>query len=418
MLKTHSWPTSGLAVLAFALIAAAGCNRNDSSQSKSGIGGLLGSIASGAQQQQSAHDPCTLVSADEAAPYVGPLTVQPYRATDDNKPAVDGETCVYRGTNGRTFVITPDWTGGQMMGRVMQIPNAVGKVLAKGAPGMDTMANRISQQGIPGPWDQASFMPTGVLTAVKGQTSVIVDVSGASGQKSDAVAIATIAMGRVGHPLGYDGAKAVAMVPVPKAHPANACDLVPRAEVEAAIGPLSAAPVPDSTGDGCTYQVSTPEGSRTYPVAFTWTGGGHSYNVMKHMMSTVGGMLGAPSSTPMDTMKPTGNMGAMMGAMMKMATSAGQPHSNAPSPLDTMKPTAANLQKAMAMANKPTTAPGAVTTVGFTTDTTLQGPWDNASLLHGTQLLAVRNDVMVAMTLETADYNKAKALLATICTHL
>ena len=417
MPRTLSWPTTGLAVLASTLLVVAGCNRSDSSQSKSGIGGLLGSIGGGGQQ--SAQDPCTLVSADEAAPYVGTLTVPPYRATDgDNKPAVDGTTCVYRGTSGRMFVITPDWTGGQMMGRVMQIPNAVGKALAKGAPGMDTLANRVSQQGIPGPWDQASFMPTGVLTAVKGQTSVIVDVSGASGQKSDAVAIATIAMGRVGHPLGYDGAKAVAMVPAPKAHPANACDLVPRSEVEAAIGPLSAAPVPDSAGDGCTYQVSTPEGSRTYPVAFTWTDGGHSYNMMKHMMSTVGGMLGAPTSSPLDTMKPTGNMGAMMGALQKMAVSAGQPHSNAPSPLDTMKPTAANLKKAMAMASTPTTAPGAATTVGFTTVTTLQGPWDNATLLHGTQLMAVRNDVMVAMSLETADYTKAKALLATICTHL
>ena len=134
------------------------------------------------------------------------------------------------------------------------------------------------------------------------------------------------------------------------------------------------------------------------------------------MMSTMGSMLGTPTSTPLDTMKPTGNMGAMMGALMKMAGSAGKP--SGPSPLDTMKPTAANMKSAMNIASTPTTAPGAVTTVGFTTDTTLQGPWDGASLLHGTQLLAVRNDVMVAMSLETADYAKAKALLATICTHL
>ncbi len=301
-----------------------------------------------------------------------------------------------------------------MMGRVAQLPNALGKALAKGAPGMDSLANRVSQQGIPGPWDQASFLPTGVLTAIKGQTFVIVDVSGASGQKSDAVAIATIAMGRVGHPLSYDGAKAVAMVPAPKQHPSNACDLVPRGEVEAAIGPLSAAPAGDSTE--CTYQVSTPQGSRSYPVAFAWEDGGHAYNMQKHMMSTMGSMLGTPTSTPLDTMKPTGNMGAMMGALMKMAGSAGKP--SGPSPLDTMKPTAANMKSAMNIASTPTTAPGAVTTVGFTTDTTLQGPWDGASLLHGTQLIAVRNDVMVAMSLETADYVKAKALLATICTHL
>jgi len=417
MTRTRSWPLCGLALAASAVILAAGCNRGDSSQSQSAVGGLLGSIAA-AGGTASAQDPCTLVSAAEAAPYVGTLTVPPYRATDDNKPAADGTACVYRGTNARVLAIRPDWHGGQMMGHVMQLPNVVGKVLAKGAPGMDSLANRVSQQGIPGPWDQASFMPTGVLMAVKGQTLVTVDVSGASGQKSDAVAIATIAMGRVGHPLSYDGAKAVAQLPAAKAHPSNACDLVPRAEVEAAIGPLSAAPVSDSTGTECTYQVSTPQGSRSYPVAFTWEDGGHAYNMQKHMMSTMGAMLGAPTSTPMDTMKPTGNMGAMMGALMKMAGSASEPHTNAPSPLDTMKPTAANMKAAMRIASTPTTAPGAVTTVGFTTDTTLEGPWDNASLLHGTELLAVRNDVLVAMSLQTADYEKAKALLATICTHL
>lgn len=416
MPRMRSWPLSGLAVVT-SMLAIAGCNRADnSSQPKPGSSGGVGSIAS---SEAAGQDPCTLVSASEAAPYVGPLIMPPYRATDDDdKPAVDGNACVYRGTNARSFFIRPDWTGGRMMNKVSNIPNAVGTALAKGAPGMDTLGNRIAQHGEPGPWDQATFMPGGTLFVTKGDTLLTVDVSGASGQKSDAIAIATIAMGRVGHPLGYDGGKAVSMMPAPKAHPANACDLVPRPEVEAAIGPLSAAPLPDSTGEECTYQVATAEGSRTYPVAFTWSNGGHAYNIQKHMMATVGSVLGLPTSSPMDTMKPTGNMGAMMGAMMKMVGSAGQPHSNAPSPLDTMKPTAANMKKAMAMASTPTTAPGAATTVGFTTDTTLQGPWDNASLLHGTQLLAVRNDVLVAMTLETADYAKAKALLATICTHL
>ncbi|HKT08505.1 MAG TPA: hypothetical protein VJR24_11460 [Gemmatimonadaceae bacterium] len=414
MRGTRSWPLSGL-VVASIVIGATACDRGDTSQSpsQSTAGGLAGSLARSRAKSQ---DPCTLVSAAEAAPYVGTLIIPPYRATQDNKPATDGAACVYRGTNARVFVVTPNWTGGQMMGRVMQLPNAVGKELAKGAPGMDSLTNRISQQGIPGPWDQATFMPTGMLTAVRGQTSIEVDVSGASGQKSDAVAIATIAMGRVGHPLSYDGANAVSMVPAPKPHPPNACDLVPRAEIEAAIGPLSAPPVGDSTGAECTYQVSTPEGSRSYPVAFTWEDGGHAYNMQKHMMAMMGSMLGTPTSTPLDTLKPTGNVGAMMGALMKMAASAGKP--SGPSPLDTMKPTAANMKSAMRIASTPTTAPGAVTTVGFTTDTTLQGPWDGASLLHGTQLIAVRNDVMIAMSLETADYVKAKALLATICTHL
>ena len=63
-------------------------------------------------------------------------------------------------------------------------------------------------------------------------------------------------------------------------------------------------------------------------------------------------------------------------------------------------------------------APGAATQVGFKTDTNLQGPWDSAMLMHGTQLFAVKNDIMVGMDLQSADYDKAKALLAVVCSSL
>ena len=101
------------------------------------------------------------------------------------------------------------------------------------------------------------------------------------------------------------------------------------------------------------------------------------------------GLLGTPASTPMDTMKPTGPMGAMMSGMIKMVT--GAPKSQ---------------------------AAGAASTVGFSTDTTLQGPWDRAALIHGTQLIAVRHDVFVGMDLQSADYQKAKALMVAICSRL
>jgi len=63
-------------------------------------------------------------------------------------------------------------------------------------------------------------------------------------------------------------------------------------------------------------------------------------------------------------------------------------------------------------------AGGPVGTVGFKTDTALKGPWDNAALLHGTQLVAVKHDVFVGMTLTSADYDRAKALLSAICSRL
>jgi hypothetical protein len=115
--------------------------------------------------------------------------------------------------------------------------------------------------------------------------------------------------------------------------------------------------------------------------------------MLKHSMATVGGVMGTPSSSPLDTMKLPPQMQATIGGMMKMIGGG----------------SGAGGAKA---------APGAVATVGFRTDTTLAGPWDNAALLHGTQLIAVRHDVFVGMSLQSADYEKAKALLAAICSRL
>jgi hypothetical protein len=110
-------------------------------------------------------------------------------------------------------------------------------------------------------------------------------------------------------------------------------------------------------------------------------------------MAMVGGLLGAPSSSPLDTLKLPPNVQSMVGGFMKSlaGTSGG---------------------------GGPGSATGAVATVGFRTDTTLKGPWDNAALLHGSQLLAVRHDVFVGMALTSADYDKAKALLGVICSRL
>ena len=289
-------------------------------------GSSTGSAAcSGAQTA----DPCSLLSANEALPYVGSLVAPPYR-TSDGAPDIRGDQCMYRGKDGRQITVAPDWNGGGATAG-SSVQGAAG--LMGGAP-----AKR--------PWERASWIPGGSLLASKGTRSVQIDVSAASGKEADAIALAKIIVPRFGHPLSYDGTKAVGLAPKPHAHPANACDFISRADVEAAVGPLVAAPRSDSPETSCTYRVATPKGERDFVVEFVWQGGYKSY--------------------------------AMAGGR----------------------------------------APGASSTVGFRTDTTLTGPWENAALLHGTQLIAVRHDVFVGMGLESADYEKAKALLAAICSRL
>jgi len=102
--------------------------------------------------------------------------------------------------------------------------------------------------------------------------------------------------------------------------------------------------------------------------------------------------MGLPAGSPLDTMKPPPQMQAVVGGVMKMLAGTG--------------------------GGDAAPAPGAAATIGLRTDTTLHEPWDGAALLHGTQLIAVRHDVFVGLGLHSADYDRAKALLAAICSAL
>jgi hypothetical protein len=338
-------------------------------------------------------DPCSFLSASEAERYVGRLASPPYRA-DEERASKTGDECVYRGSAGHQLTITPSESGGAVAGQTLTgVPQALGGTLAKGGmKGGDSMTNRVMQQVPNGPWDTATWIPGGSLFVTKGDAVIVIDVSAASGKREDAVALAKLALPRLGHPLAYDGAKAVALAPKPFKHPANACDFIPRGAVESAIGALSGAPAVSSDGTGCTYTVRTPQGTRSYPVEFVWEGGAKNFNTLKNQMSMMGDLMGGSGgamTATLDSVPTNGQAGQMIGALMKLATGGDMSKAN-----------------------------GAPTKVGFRTDTTLTGPWDSAALLHGTQLLAVRRDVMVGMTLETADYDRAKALLAAICTRL
>jgi hypothetical protein len=335
-------------------------------------------------------DPCTLLSASEAQVYVGVLSTPPYRATDDGAADAAGDACLYRGSGARQLVIVRTGEGAAQAGKIISdVPNMVGGVLEKaGAGNLAATTHRVMADVPNGPWDKATWIPGGTLFVTKGDQGVNVDVTGASGKQEDAVAIAQQIVPRFDHPLDYDGAKAAAAAPKPKAHAANACDVVAQSAVEAAIGTLDRAPTVDPDGSKCAYHVASAQGPRTYSIEFVWQGGLKNFNMLKNGMSTLGSVMGGSIPTAgMDSMKMDPNMSKMIGGLMNLVGGGNG-------------------------------APGAATQVGFKTDTTLQGPWDSAMLMHGTQLLAVKNDVMVGMDLQSADYEKAKALMAVVCSTL
>ena len=354
--------------------------------------GVAAAFLSSFATAAAATDPCTLLTASEAQTYVGVLSTPPYRASDDGIANVHGSQCVYRGSGGRQLSITWNGKGAAQAGSIVEsVPNTVGGAFDKaGQGGIAANTHRVMVQVPGGPWDKASWIPGGTLFVTKGDQGANIDVSGASGKQSDAVAIARQLVPRFNNPLAYDGARAVASAPKPKQHTGSACGVVPQAAVETAIGPLASAPTADPDGSKCVYRVATPQGVRTYSVEYVWQGGLKNYNMLKNGSSTFGSVAGGGVFMGgLDSMPQDPKTAAMIGGLMKLAGGGGGGG-----------------------------APGAASQVGFKTDSTLQGPWDNATLLHGTQLLAVKADVMVGMDLQSADYEKAKTLLAAICSNL
>jgi hypothetical protein len=330
------------------------------------------------------------LSATEAQAYIGALTTPPFRANDDGVADPGGEACTYRGSDARQLIIVRTGEGSAAAGKIIgEVPNILGGALEKaGAGDLAAATHRVIADVTNGPWDEANWIPGGTLFVTKGDGGANIDVSGSGGKEDDAIAIARLIVPRFDRPLEYDGAKAAAVLPKPKAHPASACDVVPPSQVEGAIGALDGVPTAQSDGSKCAYHVASAQGVRTYSIEFVWQGGAKNFNMLKNGMSTLGSAMGGTiPTTGMDSMKMNPDMSKLIGGLMNMAGGGGG-------------------------------APGAATQVGFKTDTTLKGPWDSAMLMHGTQLFAVKNDVMVGMDLQSADYDKAKALLAVICTTL
>jgi hypothetical protein len=355
-----------------------------------GCGVALALVASLARAG-AATDPCTLLAANEAQTYVGQLSTPPFRANDNGAADARGTSCVYRGSGGRQISLNWNASGAAEAGSITDsVPNTLGSAFDKaGQPGLSANAHRVIAQGPQGPWDKANWIPGGTLFITKGDQGVNIDMSGASGSEDEAVAIARLAVPRFNHPLAYDGARAAMSAPKAKGH-AGACAVVTKAAVEAAIGPLAGVPTASADGTGCDYRVATPQGQRTYSVEYVWQGGLKNYNMLKNGPATLGSAMGG--NIPMNglnSIPQDAQTSALLGGLMKLAGGGDAGG-----------------------------APGAASQVGFKTDSSLQGPWDNATLMHGTQLLAVKADVMVGMDLKSADYEKAKALMAAICTQL
>jgi len=333
-------------------------------------------------------DPCVYIAGTEAESYVGPLATPPFRFDEsEGTPSADGQHCMYRGRDGREIMVDAMLGGAKMaVAATAGVPRVVGRMTkATGHGDLQSVTDAMTQKGDAGPWDNAQWMGvTGTLEAVKGDSGLIINVGASNAGEQGAYALAREALPRLEKPLDYDGAHAAALAPKPRTPLANACDLIPRARVEQAIGRLASEPQRDTLGMSCTYRVAGANGVQEYPLDITWVNGNKQFAMEKGAVGAAPAAMGMPGGGAMPSLPPEAQQ--MLGQISKMSGGA----LNAPASLTHARPA----------------------------DTTFVGPWDRAGMVGGSTMIATKNNVMIELLLTSGDYDKAKALLAAACEQL
>lgn len=375
--------------IALVVVVAACTKPADQQSSGAATGsGSSGSAAAPGTVAGRGDDPCIYIASTEAEAYVGPLATPPFRYDESaGIPDPNGQKCMYRGLDGREITVDLMLGGAKMaVAATAGVPRVVGRMAkATGHQEQQAVTDAITQKGDAGPWDNAQWMGvTGTLEAVKGDSGVIINVAASSAGEQGAYVLARDALPRLAKPLEYDGAHAAALAPKPRAPLANACDLIPRARVEQAIGKLTSEPQRDSLGESCTYHVAGANGVQEYPLEITWVNGSQEFAMAKGAVGAAPAAMGLPAGGAMPTLPPEAQQ--MLGNISKMSGGA----LSAPSSLVHPRPT----------------------------DTTFVGPWDRAGMVGGSTMIATRHNVMIEILLTSGEYDKAKALLAAACEQL
>lgn len=330
-------------------------------------------------------DPCALVSRAEAERLLGPLRHPPYRVGGTSREAnATGHACRYESRTGRRFVLEPTWDDAKMQ---MGILASMGRLVEQAIPTDSGQADTLE-----GRWDEFRMLPGDNIYARHGNDMVQVDYNGSGIGLEGAARVAHIALGRIRHPLAYDGAAAGRNAPGPFVAPRDPCSLVDRADFERIVAALSGPPVPNTHGDKCTYNLAQSRGllgGNKVEINITWSDAWGALENSRGSVALVTNKVAPPMARGTNTSAPTAGaaapkpdagFGGFMNQVLGAARSQGigvQADSNG----------------------------------RLTTDTAVAGPWDAGELHSGLGFLVVKHDVLLSVDLRGITYEQAKALL-------
>ena len=330
-------------------------------------------------------DPCTVLDAADVEAVIGKLAGPPFRTNGPNSLDADpkGSACRYETANFRSLGVDVAWSGGGTL-QSMAAPaeNLVAKLGMKGKLPKGAVPEGVE---IAGDWDEAKLMGCCQFTAYFADAMISVEFSQSRATVEQVVPLVNKIIAHIEKPTSVDGRAGLASArqrAAQRPKPRPVCELISRAEVEAIVGPLDAAPTGDTSS--CTYSVRGDASSGGTPDRFTasmqWNWGYSDFRSSVAMHGAVSASLLGPVNgvsipgIPADAMQKIEKMAASMGG---------------------------NIDKLKAVTND----------INHPTQTDLAGPWDDAAYL-APEFLAVKKDVRLKV--EGIDSSKAKLVAAKI----
>ncbi len=259
-----------------------GCGRSSSPDAVQ-----IGSADSGSSAATAdAQDPCSLLPPKDAEAALGaPLAVPPFRATG-GQPQAGGEDCVYETADFHRITLNPTWSGGGMVLRMYGMVQGLADQKLKGTLSLGQGVT------IAGDWDEAKVTGCCTLLALLGDRLVSIDIGASNASLKQAGTLANAALAHLDQHLPIDGAAGVAAAQAyesKRPRKVDPCSLVSRAEAEALLGPLVAAPA--SQGDTCSYEVPAQGIRQIYELSIEWRGGYSDYREKAAMQGSIGQMF-------------------------------------------------------------------------------------------------------------------------------
>ncbi|MFO1467239.1 MAG: hypothetical protein U1F35_12520 [Steroidobacteraceae bacterium] len=231
--------------------------------------------------------PCSLLEPKEVEAVLGePLATPAFTRLPDEKPRVAG--CHYVGADLREVVVDVTWSGAAMIWKMLGM---VQGAIDQHAKGLVKLADGTE---LAGEWDEARVRGCCTFMAMRGDQIVEVDVAGSRAGIKEAASLADSALKRIDKPLALrsaDGSAAAKFYAATRPKHRTACDLLSRADAEALLGPLAAAPQAD--GDKCHYELP-PNGplKRFVELSVQWQGGYRDLREAADLQKGVTGAMG------------------------------------------------------------------------------------------------------------------------------